>query len=261
MRRYWFRSLGAVLFALLAMMALYQADQFLAADPRFTLPGASEYGEETSGLRIEGVVYAPRASVIHVFQTDFGRSLYLLPLAERRQNLLGVDWVEDASVSRLWPNRAAVRIRERRPVAFVQLLASGGLASFRIALVDAHGVILEAPPRARFTLPVVSGILREQSESIRRDRVRRMLRLTQELGPLAANISEIDVSDPENLKVTEPIDGRAVVLLLGNQDFLPRLKNFLNHYPEIRRRLANATTFDLRLEDRITAVEGTGHGG
>jgi hypothetical protein len=51
-----------------------------------------------------------------------------------------------------------------------------------------------------------------------------------------------------------------VRLLLGNQRFLPRLRNFLNHYPEIRRRLPKATAFDLRLEDRITAAEGSQHG-
>ena len=38
-----------------------------------------------------------------------------MPLAERRRRLLAIDWVEDASVSRLWPNRVLVRITERKP--------------------------------------------------------------------------------------------------------------------------------------------------
>jgi hypothetical protein len=44
--------------------------------------------------------------------------------------------------------------------------------------------------------------------------------------------------------------------MLGNQRYLSRLKNFLTNYPEISRRLPNARLFDLRLDDRITAVEG-----
>jgi hypothetical protein len=51
-----------------------------------------------------------------------------------------------------------------------------------------------------------------------------------------------------------------VRLLLGNQRFLPRLRNFLNHYPEIRRRLPKAAAFDLRLDDRITAAEANHNG-
>jgi hypothetical protein len=43
--------------------------------------------------------------------------------------------------------------------------------------------------------------------------------------------------------------------LLGDRDFAQRYQNFLNHYPEIKRRLPNAATLDLRLEDRITVVE------
>jgi CelD/BcsL family acetyltransferase involved in cellulose biosynthesis len=44
--------------------------------------------------------------------------------------------------------------------------------------------------------------------------------------------------------------------MLGNQRYLSRLKNFLANYGEISRRLPNARLFDLRLDDRITAVEG-----
>ncbi len=53
----------------------------------------------------------------------------------------------------------------------------------------------------------------------------------------------------------EQIDGKAVALILGNRNFLARLERFHQRYPEIHKRLPEAGTFDLRLEDRITAVE------
>ena len=48
-----------------------------------------------------------RASQIrHVFAEDFGRSLYLVPIAETpAEELLEIDWVEDATVSKVGRTR------------------------------------------------------------------------------------------------------------------------------------------------------------
>jgi cell division protein FtsQ len=259
--RYSLVPAAVVVSALFGIFLYYRLEQFLAIDPRFRLTGPSEQAEEHSSLQTEGIVYASRDKVVNVFAADFGRSLYLLPLRERRRSLLAMDWIKDASISRLWPNRLAVRIVERMPVAFIRLPAPESANSFHVAMIDGDGVILEQPPRARFAVPVLTGIRSEQSRQMRHRRVRQALRLVKEAGELADDISEIDVSDPENLKITRQLDDRAVVLMLGNRHFRSRLQNFLNHYPEIRQRLAHATTFDLRLDDRITAVREVGRGG
>ena len=68
-------------------------------------------------------------------------------------------------------------------------------------------------------------------------------------------VSEIDVTEPDNLKVTARADNRAVVLLLGDHNYARRFQNFLSHYPKIQERLSNATMLDMRLEDRITVVD------
>ncbi len=46
-----------------------------------------------------------------------------------------------------------------------------------------------------------------------------MLRLTRDLGDAAANISQIDVSDPDNLKIMRALGRPVVTLLLGDHDF------------------------------------------
>jgi hypothetical protein len=51
------------------------------------------------------------------------------------------------------------------------------------------------------------------------------------------------------------VEGRPLELELGDGNYARRLQNFLLHYPEIRKHAANVTTFDLRLDDRITAKE------
>jgi len=253
---YVFHALAAGGLLVGAIIAFQKLERFLISNPRFTLHAPEEYGELSPDIRVEGAVYSSAARLRNIFAQDTGRSLYLFPLAERRRSLLAVDWVKEASVSRIWPNKVRVRIVERQPAAFVRFTGSGPETPSQIALIDEDGVILELPPRARYKLPVLTGIQREMSEALRRERVKRMLRMMRELGVLGEKISEIDLSDVDNVKVTQQMGGTAVVLMLGQENFLARFQMFLKYYPEIRKRMPNATTLDLRLDDRITAVGG-----
>jgi cell division septal protein FtsQ len=226
--------------------------QFLIRDTRFFLPGPADYGLESPNLELHGIRFASRQQVLRLFEPDYGRSLYLFPLAARRKELLGVRWVHEASIARIWPNHVIVQITERRPAAFIQLPAESML---RWALIDDEGVILDAPPKAAFTLPVLAGVLRGESQEKRGVRVRRMQRLMKELGPLSDNVSEVDAGDLDDLKITEQAGGGAVTLMLGDRNFSSRLRNFLEHYPDIHRNMPQATSFDLRLDDRITGLK------
>jgi cell division protein FtsQ len=229
-------------------------ERFLIRDPRFFLPGPPDYGLESPNLELHGVKYASRWQILRFFDPDYGRSLYLLPLAARRKSLLGVRWVHDASVARIWPNRVIVQVAERKPAAFIKLPAE---SMVRWALIDDEGVILDPPARASFQLPVLAGVMAGESQEKRGIRVRRMKRLMKDLGPLASNVSEVDVTDLDDLKITEQASGGAVLLMLGDHNFSSRLRNFLDHYPDIHRKMPQATSFDLRLDDRITGLESS----
>ncbi len=237
--------LGGVIYA------AEQFQQFLVSDARFIVPGPPDYGQESPNLHVEGEHYASRAHILRVFDADFGRSLYLFPPAKRRAQLLRVPWVKDATVARVWPNQVRVRIEERKPVAFLEMHNE---AIARWMLIDAEGVILDPPPRAVFRLPVVTGVLPGEPQQMRGVRVRRMMNMLADLGPLANKVSEVDVKDLDNLKVTEQMQDRAIVLTLGDRNFRARVQSFLDNYPDIHRRMPNATMLDLRLDDRITAV-------
>ncbi len=230
-----------------ALYGFHSAEQFLIRDTRFTLNALSA-ADEVPTLEITGVSHASRHSIEGVFSEDLGRSVYLMPLHARRDTLRTVDWVRDASVARVWPNRVIVQVAERTPVAFVTLSSS------RFALIDEDGVILPLA-QDRFTLPVLAGVRTADPLSVRRERVHRMLALMRDLGATGRNISEIDVSDRDNLKVSQPYDSRVLTLLLGDHNFAARYGNFVNHYKEIQSRLPDAAVLDLRLEDRITVVE------
>lgn len=240
-----------------AIYGAQQVELFLIRDPRFVLTPSAEYGEESPALHLDGIRYASRTQVLRVFQQDIGRSLYLFPMAERRKALLRVPWIKEASITRTWPNQVTVRLVERQPVAFIELRSE---SISRWSLIDADGVILEPPVRTAFNLPVVTGVRPQESHSMRGIRVRRMLRMLDELGPLHSRISEVDVSDLDDVKVTVKVDQRAVVLLLGDHNFRTRFQHFLDHYPDIQKRITSMATLDLQLDDRITVLGG-GHGG
>jgi len=256
--RYVFGTLAAALSVVLVMFIVSHVEQFFISDSRFMLPAAPESGAPNPNFSMDGLFYTADTQVTQVFARDFGRSVYLCPIAERRRMLLGIDWVKDATVSRIWPNRLHVRIVERSPIAFVQVAGAHGGTQF--GLIDSDGVLLDPKRVAHLTLPVMIGVTADDTEEVRRQRVKRLLRLQQELGPeLMAKLSEIDITDLENVKVTQKFDRHAVVLMLGNHDFLPRMNNFIANYDQIRLRMADARILDLRLKDRITAVGGSGH--
>ena len=224
-------------------LAGYKASLYVASDPQFTLSR-----DRKDAITILGLTYASRFKVQRIFAGDFDRSIFSVPLAERRRRLLGIDWVEDASVSRVWPDRLVIRIRERKPVAFVSF-RSGPL------LIDAQGVLLEQPAQAQFTFPVLSGVREEKTDAERRVRVRAFLQVQEDLGYLAKEVSEVDASDPENIRLVAQVDRRVVTLLLGEGNYAQRFQNFLNHYPEIRKGSPQAKIFDLRLDGRITGKD------
>jgi cell division septal protein FtsQ len=252
--RYVLISLIIILSLILAGVAWSRVEQFLVSDARLILPGPPEPGIESPYFRIEGTVHVSARQIEQVFARDFGRSIYLSPIYERRRQLRGIDWVKEASVARIWPNRLVVRISERVPVAFVQVPSLNH--STRLGLIDSDGTFLSAQRGGKFNLPVLTGVLAGESQASRRERVQRMLRLQRELGSMMDKVSEVDASDIDNLKVTQQFDNRAIVLMLGNQKFAERMQNFLNTADQIRQRMPDAAVLDLRLPDRITAVGG-----
>lgn len=251
----WKRAVRVVLWTFILAGAAWGAksvNAFLLRDPRFELecPAAPA---ACADLRIHGAVYTSPARVRNVFARDFGGSVFHIPLAERRRRLLALDWVDSASISRVWPNRIDVFITERRPAAFAKLPLGG--ARYRFSLIDSAGVLLSIPLHVRFSLPVLSGVDEDQTEAERAARVRAMQSLLADLGPRAKDISEVNAADPRDMRVIAELGGHAVELWIGDQNFRARYTHFLDFYDEIRRHSDQAAVFDLRMDDRILAKQ------
>ena len=152
-----------------------------------------------------------------------------------------------ASASRVLA-RSAVTIRRPRT-------ATAPAASAPVEATPESPAPMEAPASASFSLPVVGGVGPEVDSDTRYLRMHRVDRLIRDLGENVKTIGEIDASDTDNLRVVQPLKGRAVTLILGNKNFKLRYDNFLAMADQLMEKLPNAITFDLRLEEQVTAAE------
>ncbi len=239
--RLWLAVVVLGVAAVSTAVAGFKVRQYALSDPQFMLSR-----DHPDALTIQGLNYASQSKVLRVFLLDFGHSIFSVPLAERRRRLLAIDWVEDASVSRIWPDRLLVRIHERKPVAFV-------LFHSAVLLIDAHGNLLDLPAQAHFAFPVLKGVREDETEDQRRESVRALLRLQDDMGYMAKDVSEVDASDPDNIRIVAQVENRAVELIIGDRNFARRYRNFLALYPEIARRSPHVHSFDLRLDGQVTA--------
>ncbi|MGH9670669.1 MAG: cell division protein FtsQ/DivIB, partial [Terriglobales bacterium] len=154
--------------------------------------------ESRDNLEVTGVANVPRAQVLDLFAGDIGRNVFSVPLEERKKQLEEIPWVESATVMRLLPNRLKVEIRERTPVAFVQI-------GSKISLIDSNGVIVELPSskQKKYSFPVIAGMGDAEPLSTRAARMKIYNTLVRELdsegGNYSAGLSEVDLSDADDV--------------------------------------------------------------
>lgn len=259
--RFAFWLIAGAIAMVLVLWAWHRTEAFLIQDDRFRLADADDFAGQSPSLSVQGVQYASPTQIRRVFADDFGRSLYLVPIQVRRSQLLAIDWVEEATVSKIWPNSLRVTVAERKPVAFASLRPTRRDRFSQLALVDRDGYILRPRMATRFTLPVISGLNDTQTNAERRLRVHRVLGMLRAIGPMASRISEIDASDPENLIIIEQVEGAVVNLMIGDENYADRLKNFLANYDDIKAKRPDAKVLDLRVDGVITAAGGNAIGG
>lgn len=249
----------ACTFAVLAGLVTYQRlERFVTEDSRFAMRKPDLGESHSPDLAVTGIRRTPMSAVRQVFAEDEGRSIYLIPLGERHKKLTGIEWVKTASVHRLWPNRVTVAIEERKPVFLVNLVPDRKGAPVRLRSVDESGRVLPAmgvPELA--SLPLMAGVKASSTAEELAGRVRLMHRVIHELGAEGKPVSEIDVGDPDNIKLVYPIAGRAkaVTLFVGESQWRPRLLKFLHNWPEVEKRMPKAVKLDLRDDGIIGAME------
>ena len=215
-----------------------------------------EYGERSWRFRVEssdnievtGMQNVTKAQIMEVMGADIGRNIFFIPLAQQKAQLEQIPWVESASVMRFVPNRLKVEIHERTPVAFARV-------GPRISLIDAGGTLMELPQKHKYSFPVILGMNPGEPLSTRAPRMRAYNDLVQELDTGGAHysqdLSEVDLSDLENLKVRVNDPAGDVLVELGSSDYLKRYKTYVSHVQEWRQQFQKLESVNLRYDNQV----------
>jgi cell division protein FtsQ len=206
--------------------------------------------ESSDQIAIQGLENVSRRQVMEVVGSDIGRNVFFIPLEDRKHQLEQIPWVESANVARLLPNRLQISIQERTPMAFVQVGA-------KIALIDSHGVVMEMPSKGAkgYSFPVLVGTGESEPLSTRAARMKIYSQLVRELDADGAHnsqdLSEVDLSDPEDVKITVSDPQGEVLVHLGSSGFAERFKIYKGHVQEWRQQFQRLDSVDLRYDRQV----------
>ena len=227
---------------------------------------------EVSAEHGEQLRYVSPAVIRGVFIADRNRSVLRIPLDARRRQLEAIPWVEEATVRRALPDKIEVEIAERTPIAFLRQGAD-------MALVDAHGVILERPLEGNFEFPVVTGIRVDMSAEDREKRMQLFAEFLQQVESARAGsvrqVSEVDLSDVNDLRamITGLQPGNSaggadaagswgqtdapLLVHFGDGDFETKYANLLENIGKWRATAGRLESLDLRFKGEAVANPDT----
>lgn len=199
-------------------------------------------------IEMNGLSNVTRGQVMEVMGSDIGRNVFFIPLDERQKQLQQIPWVESASVMRFAPDRIKIEIKERTPVGFAQI-------GSKIMLVDSTGVLMELSSKKKYSFPVILGMSSSQPLSTRSAQMKIYSQVVHDLDSDGAHysqeLSEVDLSDPEDVKVlTNDPDGE-VLVHLGSSSYLDRYKIYVGHLREWRQQFPKLESVDLRYDRQI----------
>jgi cell division protein FtsQ len=224
----------------------------------FTIAALYHYGEHSWRFRVESsddieinpLHNVTRSQVIEVMGEDIGRNIFFVPLSERQKALEKIPWVESASVMRFVPNRLKIEIQERVPVAFARI-------GSRIYLMDTAGTLMDLPVtgKQKYSFPVILGMNLSEPASTRAARMKLYSDLVGQLDSGGArhsqDLSEVDLSDPDDVKVLANDPGGEVLVHLGSSSYLERYNIFVSHVQEWRQQFNKLQSVDLRYDRQI----------
>jgi cell division protein FtsQ len=194
-----------------------------------------------------------RESVLQPFARDRNRSVLRIPLEARRSQLEQLPWVESASVERILPNRIRVELTERTPIAF---LRNGN----ELALIDAHGVILNRPEGEDLHFPIVAGLPDSMPREEREKRIETYQEFLRDAdlvrGGSSDRVSEIDLGNAKDLRVVmtglaSATDSQAVTIHFGNSDFTGKYRMLVENFAQWQANAGRVQSIDLQYSRQV----------
>jgi cell division protein FtsQ len=234
------RAVRVAVFACLFVIAAYAVARLVSTSGMFTV----------TRVTVRGNTWLASGEVLAVVDGLRGQNMLSTNLHEWRQRLLASSWVQNATLRRVLPGTIDITIVERRPIGV-------GRVGGALYLVDERGTVIDeyGPRYADFDLPVIDGLAGTASGSTGEADMQRAALATRLLGALrsqpdlAQRVSLVDVSDPRNAVVM--LDTDAVMVRLGDDQFVERLQKYVEIAPALRARVPDMDYVDLRFGERV----------
>jgi len=215
----------------------WQAGRFLLTDALF----------EISDVRVEGVDRLSPATIREAAAVE-GQNLFAADLARARARVEALPGVERVHVTREWPNRIEIVVKEREPFALIN--------AGQLYWMDAEGVILRTLSQIPVAPgPILSGVEVERmglGTKLASDRLAQGLSFLRELhrahGSLAALLSEVDLSRPIGV-VLYTLDG--IEVRVGSERWEERLARLEALLESLSERGEPVGSIDLRFQDLV----------
>jgi cell division protein FtsQ len=204
--------------------------------------------ESSDNIEVTGTQSVTKAQIMETMGADIGRNIFFIPLAQQKAQLEQIPWVESASVMRFVPNQLKVEIHERTPVAFARV-------GPRMSLIDAGGTLMELTPKHKYSFPVILGMNPWEPLSTRAPRMKAYAEMVRGLDSGGArysqDLSEVDLSDLEDVKVRVNDPAGDLLVHLGSSDYLRRYKIYVTHAQGWRQQFQKLESVDLRYDNQI----------
>jgi cell division protein FtsQ len=204
--------------------------------------------ESSDNIEVTGMQNVTKTQIMEVMGADIGRNIFFIPLAQQKAQLEQIPWVESASVMRFVPNRLKVEVHERTPVAFARV-------GPRMFLIDAGGTLMELSPKHKYSFPVILGMNPGEPLSTRAPRMKAYAELVRDLDSGGArysqDLSEVDLSDLEDLKVRVNDPAGDVLVHLGSSEYLRRFRIYVSHAQGWRQQFQKLESVNLRYDNQV----------
>jgi cell division protein FtsQ len=204
-------------------------------------------------IEVTGNHIVSREAVLQQFVRDRGRSVLRIPLDARRGALEEISWVESATVQRILPNRIRVQLTERTPIAFLR-------NGTELALIDAHGVILDRPRGEDLQFPIVTGLSENMAREERGKRMQTYQEFMKDIDLVRSGssdrVSEVDLANPKDLRavmtgIASAGDPQALTIHFGSGDFTGKYRMVVENFAQWQASNGRVHSIDLQYAKQV----------
>lgn len=241
--------LGGVVVPVLVLLACQSAVHHVLESPLLMF-------QPSRGVTVSGNHVVSSADVVNAIGLGSARQslpvpMFRIGLAGVRRRVQAIPWIKSATISRIFPDRLLVTVTERTPIAYANI-------DGRIDLVDQDGVLLDMRQGKATPLPVVYGLDGAGDPSKRKQQlVPFEAFIGSARGVLEAcgwSVSEVDVSNPDDLRLLLVKDHGTILAHFGSRDYGARASAFATAVPRILARNPKIDSVDLRYRGEVVVV-------